>query len=52
MLILTLEKLVFFKVKTKGNLIVEFVGLLINMYLFTVCDGSELSLGSNYLMDI
>ena len=30
----------YFKHKTKGNTIVEFVGLRPNMYSFTVCDAS------------
>ena len=42
----------FFKDETKGNLIVEFVGLRLKMYSFTVCDASEPIPGVNYPMDV
>ena len=42
----------YFKDETKGNSIVEFVGLCYNMYSFTVCDASELIPGLNYPMDV
>ena len=42
----------FFKDKTKGNPIVEFVGLRHKMYSFTVCDESEPIPGVNYPMDV
>ena len=42
----------YLKDETKGNPIVEFVGLRPKMYLFTVCDASEPNPGVNYLMDI
>ena len=41
-----------FKDETKGNPIVEFVGLRVKMYLFTVCDASEPIPGVNYSMDV
>ena len=42
----------YFKDETKGNPIIEFVGLRPKMYSFTVCDASEPILGVNYPMDI
>ena len=42
----------YFKDETKGNPIVEFVGLRPNMYSFTVCDASEPISGVNYPMDM
>ena len=42
----------YFKDETKGNLIVEFVGLRPMMYSFTECDASEPIPGLNYPMDI
>ena len=42
----------FFKDETKGNPIVEFIGLRPKMYSFTVCDASEPMPGVNYLMDV
>ena len=42
----------YFKVETKRNPIVEFIGLRPKMYSFTVCDASEPSPGVNYPMDI
>ena len=42
----------YFQKETKGNLIVEFVGLRPEMYVFTVCDASEPISGLNYLMII
>ena len=42
----------YFKDETKGNPIVEFVGLRPKMYSFTVCDASELISGVNYRMDV
>ena len=42
----------YFKDETKGNLIVEFIGLRPKMYLFTVCDASEPIPGVNYPMDV
>ena len=46
------EKVGYFKDETKGNPIIEFVGLRRKMYSFTVCDASEPILGVNYPMDI
>ena len=40
----------YFKDKTKGDPIVEFVGLRPKMYSFTVCDASEPIPGLNYPM--
>ena len=45
-------KVGYFTKATKGNLIIEFVGLRLKMYLFTVCDESEPILKVNYLMNI
>ena len=42
----------YFKDETKGNPIVEFVGLRPKMYSFTLCDASEPIPGVNYPMDI
>ena len=42
----------YFKDETKGNPIVEFIGLRTKMYSFTVCDASEPIPGVNYPMDI
>ena len=42
----------YFKDETKGNRIVEFVGLRPKMYSFTVCDASEPIPGVNYPMDV
>ena len=42
----------FFKDETKGNPIVEFVGLRPTMYSFTVCDASEPISGVNNPMDV
>ena len=42
----------YFKDETKGNPIVEFVGLRPKMYSFTVCDASEPIPKVNYLMDV
>ena len=42
----------YFKDETKGNPIVEFVGLRSKMYSFTVCDASEPIPGVNYSMDV
>ena len=42
----------FFKDETKGNPIVEFVGLRYKMYSFTVCDASEPIPGVNYPQDV
>ena len=42
----------YFKDETKGNPIVEFVGLCPKMYSFTVCDASEPIPGVNYPMDV
>ena len=42
----------YFKDETKGNPIVEFVGLHPKMYSFTVCDASEPIPGVNYPMDV
>ena len=42
----------YFTNKTKGNPIVEFVGLRPKMYSFTVYDASEPILGVNYTMDV
>ena len=42
----------YFKDKTKGNPIVEFVGLRPKMNSFTVCDASEPIPGVNYKMDV
>ena len=42
----------YFREETKGNPIVEFIGLRPKMYSFTVCDSSEPIPGVNYPMDI
>ena len=42
----------YFKDETKGNPIVEFVGLRPKMYSFTVCDASEPNQRVNYPMDV
>ena len=42
----------YFKDETKGNPIIEFVGLRPKMYSFTVCDASEPIVNVNYPMDI
>ena len=42
----------YFKDETKGDPIVEFVGLRPKMYSFTVFEVSELIPGLNYLMDV
>ena len=42
----------YFKDETKGNPIVEFLGLRSTMYSFTVCDASEPIPGVNYPMDV
>ena len=42
----------YLKDETKGNPIVEFVGLRPKMYSFTVCDASEPIPGVNYPMDV
>ena len=42
----------YFKDETKGNPIVEFVGLRPKMYSLTVCDASEPIPGVNYPMDV
>ena len=42
----------YFKDETKGNPIVEFVGLRSKMYSFTVCDASEPIQGVKYSMDV
>ena len=42
----------YFKDETKGNPIVEFVGLRPKMYSFTVCDESEPIPGVNNPMEI
>ena len=42
----------YFKDETKGNPIVEFVGLRRKMYSFTVCDASEPIPRVNYPMDV
>ena len=42
----------YFKDETKGNLIVEFIGVRFKMYLFNLCDASESIPGVNYPMDI
>ena len=42
----------YFKNETKGNPIVEFIGLRSKMYSFTVCDASEPIPGVNYPMDV
>ena len=42
----------YFKDETKGNPIVEFVGLRHKMYSFTVCDASEIIIGVNAPMDV
>lgn len=42
----------YFKDKTKGNFIVEFFGLRINIYSFTVGDESESILDMMYSMDV
>ena len=38
--------------ETKGNPIVEFVGLRVKMYSFTVCDASEFIPGVNYSINV
>ena len=45
-------KVGYFKDETKGNPIVEFVGLHPKMYSFTVCDASEPIPWVNYPLDI
>ena len=45
-------KVGYFKDETKGNPIVEFVGLHPKMYSFTVCDASEPIPGVNFPMDV
>ena len=42
----------YFKNETKGDPIVEFVGLSCMMYSFTVCEASEPIPGLNYPMDV
>ena len=42
----------YFKDETKGNPIVEFVGLRPKLYSFTVCDASEPIPRVNYPMDV
>ena len=42
----------YFKDETKGDTIVEFVGLRPKMYSFTVCEASEPIPGLNYPMDV
>ena len=42
----------YFKDETKGDLIVEFVGLRPKMYSFTVCEASEPIPGLNYPMEV
>ena len=42
----------YFKDETKGNPIVEFLGLRHKMYSFTVCDASEPIPKVNYPMDV
>ena len=42
----------YFKDETKGDPIVEFVGLRPKMYLFTVCEASELIPLLNYSIDV
>ena len=42
----------YFKYKTKGNPIVEFIGLRPEIFSFTLCDGSKPIPRVNYLMDI
>ena len=42
----------YFKDETKGNPIVEFVGVRYKLYSFTVCDASEPIPGVNYQMDL
>ena len=42
----------YFKDETKGDPIVEFVGLRPKMYSFTVCEASEPIPGLNYPMDV
>ena len=42
----------YFKDETKGNPIVEFIGLRLKMYLFTMCDASQPIPVVNYPMDI
>ena len=46
------EEVGYYKDETKGNPIVEFVGLRPKMYSFTVCDVSEPIPGVNYPMDV
>ena len=42
----------YFKDETKGNPIVEFVGLRPMMYSFTVCEASQPMPGLNYPMEV
>ena len=42
----------YFKDETKGNPIVDFIGLRPKMYSFTVCDASEPIPGVNYPIDV
>ena len=42
----------YFKDETKGDPIIEFVGLRPKMYSFTVCEASEPIPGVNYPMDV
>ena len=42
----------YFKDETKGNSIVEFVGLRPKMYSFNVCDASEPIPGVNYQINV
>ena len=51
MLIYTLE-VGYFKEETKGNRIVEFVGLRPKMYSFIVCNAFEPILGMNYRINV
>ena len=46
------EEVGYFKDETKGNPIVEFVGLRPKMYSFTVCDASKPIPGVNYPIDV
>ena len=45
-------KVGYFKDETKGNPIVEFIGLRPKIYSFPVCDASEPIPGVNYPMDV
>ena len=45
-------KVGYYKDETKGNPIVEFIGLHPKMYSITVCDASEPIPGVNYPMDV